>query len=35
MSASIRIGDIEITALNDGLSRLPAMFYPGLSRSYG
>src|SRR6516165_8808169 len=30
MSASIRIGDIEITALNDGTSRLPAMFYPGL-----
>ncbi len=30
MSRSIRIGDIEITALNDGTSRLPAMFYPGL-----
>jgi glyoxylase-like metal-dependent hydrolase (beta-lactamase superfamily II) len=30
MSARIRIGDIEITALNDGMSRLPAMFYPGL-----
>jgi glyoxylase-like metal-dependent hydrolase (beta-lactamase superfamily II) len=31
MSARIRIGDIEITALNDGMSRLPAMFYPGLN----
>ena len=30
MSTSIKIGDIEITALNDGTSRLPAMFYPGL-----
>lgn len=30
MSRSIRIGDIEITALNDGISRLPAMFFPGL-----
>src|SRR5260370_23549372 len=30
MARSIRIGDIEITALNDGTSRLPAMFYPGL-----
>jgi glyoxylase-like metal-dependent hydrolase (beta-lactamase superfamily II) len=30
MSRSIRIGNIEITALNDGTSRLPAMFFPGL-----
>jgi glyoxylase-like metal-dependent hydrolase (beta-lactamase superfamily II) len=30
MARSIRIGDIEITALNDGTSRLPAMFFPGL-----
>jgi glyoxylase-like metal-dependent hydrolase (beta-lactamase superfamily II) len=30
MSRSIKIGAIEITALNDGTSRLPAMFFPGL-----
>jgi hypothetical protein len=30
MAASIMVGDIETTALNDGTSRLPAMFYPGL-----
>ena len=30
MTASITVGTIRITALNDGVSRLPPMMYPGL-----
>src|ERR1700738_4276752 len=30
MPKHIKVGEIDIFALNDGLSRLPAMFYPGL-----
>ena len=30
MSRHIWVGDIEVFAVSDGVSRLPAMFYPGL-----
>jgi glyoxylase-like metal-dependent hydrolase (beta-lactamase superfamily II) len=30
MANHIKIGDIDILALSDGLSRLPSMFFPGL-----
>jgi hypothetical protein len=30
MPTELKIGDIQIAALSDGLSRLPRMFYPGL-----
>jgi len=30
MSTRLTIGDIQIVALSDGMSRLPPMFYPGL-----
>jgi glyoxylase-like metal-dependent hydrolase (beta-lactamase superfamily II) len=30
MPTELKVGDIQIAALSDGLSRLPRMFYPGL-----
>ncbi|MFJ4926660.1 MBL fold metallo-hydrolase [Streptomyces sp. NPDC088736] len=30
MTTSLRLGDITVTALNDGTSHVPPMFYPGL-----
>jgi len=30
MGNQIRVGELEITALNDGVNRLPPMFFPGL-----
>jgi hypothetical protein len=30
MTRSINVGDITITALNDGVSHMPPMMYPGL-----
>jgi glyoxylase-like metal-dependent hydrolase (beta-lactamase superfamily II) len=30
MNTHIKVGDIDVFALSDGLSRLPRMFYPGL-----
>jgi glyoxylase-like metal-dependent hydrolase (beta-lactamase superfamily II) len=30
MSKQLKVGEIEVVALSDGVSRLPPMFYPGL-----
>ena len=31
MAKHVQVGDIQIVALSDGMSRLPPMFYPGLN----